>query len=195
MIQRLSTKLLFIGLGLEGLALLASYFEANGDLSAFFQAAARLSGRVSLLFFALLLIYATLYPTMERTSAVFGVKYRLFRDFAILHVVHWTLLATSVWLNGFELVASRLAAGALAYSLVVSMPFLLQTERIGVQFLARLQGLYLFWVWFVFFMTYVTRLRGQNPSASGSVAAWWPLAVFSAGLMLWRLWEIWKRKN
>lgn len=195
MIQRLSTKLWVIGLGLEGLALLASFLEASGDVNAFFQAAARLSGRVSLLFFALLLVYATLHPTLERTSATFLTKYRLYRDFAILHGIHWVLLATSVWLNGFELVATRLAAGALAYCLVLGMPIAVQTERLSTRFLERLQGFYLFWVWFVFFMTYVTRLSGQNPSASGTVLAWWPLAVFSAGLMLWRVWKIWKHKN
>lgn len=195
MLAKLSPKLLWIGLGLEALVLLAAFLESGGETAAFFQASARLSGRVSLLFFSLLLVYATLHPSFERGSETFQVKFRLFQVFAILHVLHWFLLVTSIWFNGFELVPARLAGGALAYLLVVGMPLLLLSEGLSGKFLRRLQGFYLFWVWFVFFMTYLTRLRGQSPDASGSPEAWWPLAAFTVGLMLWRVWKIFTRKN
>lgn len=188
-IRRLSPKLLAIGLGLETVVLLASYWESTGEIEAFFQATARLSGRVSLLFFAMLMVVATLHPTFERSSESFQIKFRLFRDFAILHVIHWFLLATSIWFSGFELVPARLVGGALAYVLVVGMPIALRSNLLNEKALGWLQRFYLLWVWFVFFMTYVTRLRGQNPDASGSMVAWWPLLVFTVSIMVWRVWK------
>jgi hypothetical protein len=190
MIARYSTRLIWFGLALECLVLLAARLESGGETTAFFQAAARLSGRVSLLFFALLLVYATLHPGFERGSDSLRVKARLFRDFAVLHVIHWFLLVASVRLSGFELVPFRVAGGALAYFLVVGMPFAVRFNWFKINVLARLQGFYLFWVWLIFFLTYVTRLRGQSPEASGAPSAWWPLAAATLGLMLWRIWKI-----
>lgn len=187
-IRHLSPSLLYYGLGAEALVLLAAQLESGGTLPAFFQSAARLSGRVSLFFFALLLVYATLRPELNRADASFRVKMRLFRDFAVLHLIHWCLLALSVWYSGFELHPVRLAGGILAYVLIVSVPLILQTSYLQVKQRERLQSVYLFWVWFVFMMTYITRLRGQSPDAGGSPEAWWPLAILTAGLMLWRWW-------
>jgi hypothetical protein len=195
MIARYSARLIWLGLSLECLVLLAAGLESGGETRAFFQAAARLSGRVSLLFFALLLVYATLHPAFERGSDSLRVKERLFRDFAILHVIHWFLLAKSVYLSGFELVPTRVAGGALAYLLVVGMPLVIRGNWFKINVLARLQGFYLFWVWLIFFLTYVTRLRGQSPDASGAPSAWWPLAAATLGLMLWRIWKIAERRN
>jgi len=193
LIERFSPRLLWVGIGLEALVLLAAAWESGGVAGPFFQAAARLSGRVSLLFFALLLVYATLRPTFERSVETFEVKYRLYRDFAVVHVIHWCLLAASVWIKGFELVPVRLAGGALAYALVVGMPLVVKHGWVEGKALRRLQNFYLFWVWLVFLLTYVTRLRGQTPDVSGSPSAWWPLAVFTLGLMAWRSWQFLKK--
>lgn len=190
-IERFSPRLLRIGLILEALVLSAAAVESGGSWGAFFQAAARLSGRVSLLFFALLLLYATLHPHFERSVETFRVKYRLYRDFAVVHTIHWCLLATSVSLNGFELVPARLAGGSLAYVLVIGMPFVVGRDWVRGSALNQLQGFYLFWVWLVFMLTYVARLQGQTPDATGSPAAWWPLAAFTFGLMVWRVWRLW----
>jgi hypothetical protein len=188
-LHRLSPSLLLIGVGMESLVLLAAWLESGGMLPAFFQASARLSGRASLIFFALLLIYATLQPGFDRTKESFRVKVRLFSAFAILHGIHWCLLAVSVWMNGFDLNPARLAGGMLAYLLILGMPVLLNSEKLSVNALKALQSFYLLWVWFVFMMTYVTRLRGQSPDAGGSPEAWWPLAAGTLALMLWRVWR------
>lgn len=186
---------LLLAFCLECLVLLWAWIESQGSLTSFFQAAARLSGRVSLLYFTSAFIYATQYTAVERSTETFDNKYRLFRDFAIVHVIHWCFLAISVRLNHFDLVPFRVAGGALAYLLVVLMPWLMQRHNFSEKNLSRLQGFYLFWVWFIFMMTYLTRLRGQTADASGSPTAWWPLAIFTGGLMIWRVYMLWKPKS
>jgi hypothetical protein len=195
MIARLTPYWLTMGLGLEGLMLLAAWLESSGDTTVFFQAAARLSGRVSLLYFAVLLVQVTHQPAWNRQMPGFETNFRLFRDFAVLHVIHWGLLAVAVYRTGFELVPFRVAGGALAYLLVVGLPILLRTDWLTESTLRRLGAFYFFWVWLVFFLTYLTRLRGQAPIHTGSPAAWWPLLLVTVGLMAWRVWFVFFQKK
>jgi hypothetical protein len=195
-LHRIAPVLLGIGLLLEVLVLGYSAWESQGDSTKFFQAAARLSGRVSLLFFVLLVVQVTYAPNFDRNSLPFKVKFLLFRDFAIVHVIHWCLLAVAVYLSGFELVPVRLLGGAIAYGLVVGMPFLMARRNISDETLMRVQSAYLYWVALVFLLTYVTRLRGQVPTATGSMLSWWIGLGVLVLLFLWRIGFLWNvRKN
>jgi hypothetical protein len=194
-------RLLPIGIALELLVLITSYFESSGDTTAFFQAAARLSGRVSLLFFTFYFIYSTLNPSVKALSVKeypenegLKTKYILSRDFAIIHLIHWVFLAIAVKLSGFELVPYRVAGGALAYFMVVAMPFILK-KKIFTNFSLRVtEGVYIFYVWLIFFMTYLPRIRGHVPTATGNMQAYYILIIFTIGLILWRIFMLLKRK-
>jgi hypothetical protein len=195
MLTRLIPRLWWIGLLAEVIVLCLAWIESQGDSTDFFQAAARLSGRVSLVFFSILLIYATRHPGFLHGSSVWKSKLSLYRDFAMVHAIHWCLLAVAVQKSGFELDPVRVAGGILAYALVVGMPLLVHFNVLHTNILVRVQAFYLFWVWLVFFLTYVTRLRGQTPIHSGSPIAWWPLVIVTGALMAWRLYRIATRRS
>jgi hypothetical protein len=180
-------KLLLIGLGLEMLVLLLSYLEANGNLTHFFQASARLSGRVSLLYFGFLFVYSTLNPSVEPNSEPLQVKYILARNFAILHVIHWYLLATAVRMSGFDLVPYKLMGGALAYLMIVLLPFILKRKLFPKLSLRLALNVYLPYVWLIFFITYLTRVLGKAAPITGIMPAYYLLISITLGLMIWRV--------
>lgn len=185
-IEQITPRLLAIGVLLELLVLVAAWLESGGATAPFFQASARLSGRVSVLFFSVLLIYATLHPGFERGSKEYRTKYILFRDFAVIHIIHWFLLATSVYLTQFEILPIRLAGGVIAYVLVGVMPWLMTQANTSFATLTAVQATYMFWVWLVFSMTYTARLSGSTPVHTGSPASWWPFFIWLIGLIFWR---------
>lgn len=181
------SKFLFFGILLEIVVLILSYAEANGDTTHFFQAAARLSGRVSLLFFGMLFVYATLFPSVEPDSNPLRLKFILARNFAVIHIIHFFLLATAVKLSGFELVPTRVAGGALAYLMIVFFPFILQRKLFATLSLRRVLHMYLTYVWLIFFITYMTRVLGKTSHITGSIPAYKALLSITAILMIWRI--------
>lgn len=164
------SKWLWAGFLLEIFVVWAAWQESDGATTAFFQSAARLSGRVSLLFFGVFVVYAGRFPNVEAGSEHLKIKGRLAFDFMVVHVIHWFLLAAAVRLSGFELVPFRLAGGILAYGLVVAMPFILRGQIRLPWSVALTQHLYVFYVWLIFFMTYLTRIQGKTPTATGSMS-------------------------
>ena len=174
------SKWLWAGLLLEAIVLLAARQESNGETTAFFQSAARLSGRVSLLFFGAFVVYAARFPGVEAGSAPLKIKGQLAFDFMVVHVIHWFLLAAAVHLSGFELVPFRLAGGILAYAMVVAMPFILSRRFVLPWSMARLQDIYVLYVWLIFFMTYLSRISGQTSTATGSMSFYY----FGIGICL-----------
>jgi VanZ family protein len=187
-------NLLFIGLGLEILVLLLSYLEANGNLTHFFQASARLSGRVSLLYFGFLFVYSTLNPFIESNSEPLQVKYILARNFAILHIIHWFLLATAVSMSGFNIVPYKLMGGALAYLMIVLLPFILSGKLFPNLSLRLALNIYLPYVWLIFFITYLTRVLGKATPITGIMPAYYSLISITLGLMIWRVGILWKNR-
>ena len=188
------TKLLITGIGLEILVMLLAYIESQGDTTLFFQASARLSGRVSLLFFLFYGIYATRHPSVEIDSVALSVKTMLVRDFAIIHVIHWVFLAIAVKLSGFELVPFRVLGGSLAYLMIVLMPFIYQKKLLLNVSLVTMQHVYIFYVWLIFFMTYLSRVREQTPTATGSMSAYWVLMAVTAAFLVWRIVKMFNQK-
>ena len=189
------TKLLITGIGLEILVMLLAYIESQGDTTLFFQASARLSGRVSLLFFLFYGIYATRHPSVEIDSVALSVKTMLVRDFAIIHVIHWVFLAIAVKLSGFELVPFRVLGGSLAYLMIVLMPFIYQKKLLLNVSLVTMQHVYIFYVWLIFFMTYLSRVRGQTPTATGNMTAYWVLIAVTAAFLAWRIIKMFQEKS
>lgn len=176
-----------LGIALELLVMLLAFIESKGDTTLFFQASARLSGRVSLMFFLFYGIYATRHPSVESDSIPLSIKTQLTKDFAVIHIIHWVFLAIAVVLSGFELVPFRVAGGALAYSMIVVMPFVYQRKLFVSLPLPTMQNVYIFYVWLIFFMTYLSRVRGQTPTATGDMTAYWVLIVVTGAFLFWRI--------
>ena len=189
------TKLLITGIALELLVILLAFIESKGDMTLFFQASARLSGRVSLLFFLFYGIYATRNPSVETGSVALSVKTTLVRDFAVIHVIHWVFLAIAVILSGFELVPFRVLGGALAYLMIVLMPLIYQKKLLATVSLTTMQHVYIFYVWLIFFMTYLSRVRGQTPTATGNMTAYWVLIAVTAAFLVWRIIKMFQEKS
>ena len=190
---RNNIKLLSLGIFLELVVLVFSYYESNGVITPFFQSCAKLSGRISLLFFSLLLIYQTLVPDLKDKEIV-KTKYYLSLNFSIIHIIHWVLLVIAVYLSGFELVPFRVAGGTIAYVMIILLPFAIKGKILRKTALKTIMNLYLFYVWLIFFMTYVARLTSKNIHFTGSKTSYVLLIAFTSMLMIWRLFLLTKNK-
>lgn len=179
-------RLLPYGYCLEVFVLIMSYLESYGDTTAFFQVAARLSGRVSLLFFLIYAIYTTVYPSVKEDIEL-KVKTSLSKDFAIIHVIHWMFLAVAVTLSGFEIVFIRVIGGALAYLMIILMPLVYEKRLFANRPLPMLENGYIIYVWFIFFMTYLPRILGKVPTATGTMSSYIALMILTIGFMIWRV--------
>lgn len=133
------------------------------------QATTRFSGRLSLGIFACIFL---LYPKQEeKLSRLLSPQF--FLVFAIVHGIHLIELLTYVNKSGIELVPTRVAGGFLAYSMIFVMPwFRLRAlnGKLSAENFRKIGYVYLFYVWFVFFMTYLARVRGTFPNAGGTYA-------------------------
>lgn len=146
------------------LAAVAIYF--HGATLTALQAVTRYSGRFSLVLFSIIFL---VHPNQTRLSAILSEK--PFHAFATAHGIHLGQLLCYVYLSGNELIPIRLAGGFVAYVLIFAMPVLQQRWRDGllpeVQFKTWLT-IYLYYVWFIFFMSYLPRVQGKLPHVGGS---------------------------
>jgi hypothetical protein len=131
------------------------------------QATTRFSGRLSLLIFSFIFL---LYPTDKRVLK-FYFSEKFFLVFAVAHGIHLAELLSYVSLSGTALVPYRVAGGFLAYIFIFLMPFFqnrVDAGKTNVNTFRILGTVYLFYVWLIFFMTYVGRLRAELPNAGGT---------------------------
>ena len=194
-IKKYQNQFLPIGLGLEALVFLISYLEAGNNLPAFFSATARISGRVSLLYFAIFLIYATINKSVEENSDALKTKIILAKNFAILHVIHWFLLITAMKLNGNPINIFRLVPGTMAYLMVIALPFILNRRIFKDLKLDLVQNVYIYYVWLIFFMTYLARISGNAHFATGTMSSYIFFMLVTIGLLIWRLSVVFLKKN
>jgi len=95
-----------------------------------------------------------------------------FLVFAVAHGIHLIELLSYVYLAGVELVPYRVAGGFVAYSLVFAMPWIQMKHRAGhimTKNFIRISWLYGYYVWLIFFMTYLGRLKGQFQNATPEI--------------------------
>jgi hypothetical protein len=131
------------------------------------QGTTRFSGRLSLLIFSFIFL---LHPK-DRTALTFYFSGDYFLIFAIAHGIHLAELVSYVYLAGIELVPYRVAGGFLAYSFIFIMPWIHRQAgrgRVAPVNFNRLSLTYQFYVWFIFFMTYLSRVNGDFPNAGDS---------------------------
>ena len=133
------------------------------------QALTRFSGRVSLVYFSLIFLFQK--HAYVNVKSILSEKY--FLVFAIAHGIHLLELLSYIYFSGIQLVPYRVAGGFIAYSFIFAMPWLedraLQSKLTSKQF-SIITLLYLYYVWLIFFMTYLSRVQGSFPNAGGSYA-------------------------
>jgi hypothetical protein len=123
------------------------------------QAAARWTARVSFVLFAL----AFAGPALNRllpsraSQRVADAEWPFTLAFAGSHFVHLAALLVYVALSGRDLDPVRLAGGVVAYFLILVVLFRPATRSWAF-----------FYLWFVFLMTYLPRVRGTLPGAGGA---------------------------
>lgn len=123
------------------------------------QAITRFSGRLSLIIFSLIFLLHE-HPT-QILKQVLSKKY--FLVFAIAHGIHLTELLTFVTSSHVVLIPYRIGGGVLAYLLIFTMPFLQQLNENGKlsdQRFRQTALVCIYYVWLVFFLTYLPRVRG-----------------------------------
>ena len=131
------------------------------------QAVTRFSGRASLAIFSLIFLFQN--HRYINVKSILSEKY--FSIFAIAHGIHLIQLLSFIYLSGIELIPIRLAGGFLAYSLIFIMPYAkhqFELNKISPKQFSALTLIYLYYVWFIFFMSYLPRVRGTLPNVGGS---------------------------
>jgi hypothetical protein len=154
-------KSLIIILFAELLVAVLAVINYDFDISGL-QAVTRFSGRLSLLIFSAIFI---LLP-YHRSKLTNILSDRFFLIFAIAHGIHLAELLSYIYFSGGKFIPIRLAGGFLAYLFIFIMPLL--TGRLATKKQNLTENIYLFYVWFVFFMTYLPRVQGKLPNAGGS---------------------------
>ncbi len=136
----------------------------DGDSLAALQTITRFSGRLSLFLFSAIFL---LHDKPQTIHAWLSEKFYLL--FAIVHGIHLIELLSFAYFSKPSLVPIRVAGGFLAYLFIFLMPVLAKLQqRISFKTFAVLENVFLYYVWLVFFLTYLPRVLGKLPQVGGS---------------------------
>lgn len=137
------------------------------------QAVTRYSGRLSLGLFSI--IFILLPQNEKRLTSILSSK--PFLIFTCAHGIHLLELLSYVYLSGNELIPIRLAGGFLAYVMIFAMPVVRQRYtdgHVNEKKYQLIQTIYLYYVWFIFFMSYLPRVQGKLLNVGGQ---YWEFVV------------------
>ncbi len=151
---------------LETLAILLGVINYGWTLEGL-QAVTRFSGRVSLGIFSVIFLFHS-HPVVNIRRILSD---RFFLMFAIAHGIHLFELLSYAYFSEAQLVPYRLAGGFIAYVLIFLMPWLqlrYEEQKLSQKRFNQLTLVYLYYVWFIFFMTYLPRVRGTLTTVGGS---------------------------
>ena len=129
------------------------------------QATTRFSGRFSLLIFSLLFLAS------RPSDAHPWLSKKPFHLFALAHGVHLVELLAFLYFSGTLVMPYRLLGGAMAYFIVFSMPFLADRHeqgRVGARQFNIMGMVFQYYLWGIFFLTYLPRVRGTMQGMGGS---------------------------
>jgi hypothetical protein len=160
-------RILFLVLVAEATILPLAIINQGETIDAI-QAVARYSGRLSLLIFSIIFL-----SQKDRSiNASFLLSEKYFFIFAIAHGIHLIELLTYVIVSGgiMNLNPIRVAGGFMAYLFIFLMPWIevQWKKKLSLLSFGRVELIYLFYVWLVFFLTYLPRVQGKLPQAGGS---------------------------
>ena len=159
-----SKKIIALFVGLEVIIIVISLLFEGYSIDAL-QTITRFSGRLSLLLFSIIFL------TYNKPSVTAWLSDKFYLLFAIVHGIHLIELLLFVSLSGIKLIPVRIAGGFMAYMYIFSMP-LLQSFRVQGKILRKtfvtLEVIFLYYVWLIFFLTYLPRVQGKLPIAGGT---------------------------
>jgi len=150
------------------------------------QATTRFSGRLSLAIFSLMFILLAF--NREKLSSLLSTK--PFHIFAIAHGIHLIELLSFVYLSKANFIPIRLAGGFLAYVFIFVMPMIqryFESGKIGLKRYTLAENIYVYYVWFIFFMSYLPRIQGKLPNVGGSYSEFVVLMIWVCLLMIVRI--------
>jgi hypothetical protein len=159
--KRTAIVIIFLEIAMAVLA----YFNYDYSLEGL-QALTRYSGRLSLGVFSIL--FLLLPDRADLLSRILST--RPFHVFALTHGIHLIILLTYNGLSGNQLIPLRIAGGFIAYVIIFAMPHLHIRQERGLISLTQFKiylSTYLYFTWFIFFMTYLPRVQGQVTQVGG----------------------------
>ncbi len=171
----LSTLIIEVGIALFAVINYGATLES-------LQAVTRFSGRASLLIFSVIFLFQN--HKHLNVKNILSEKY--FLVFAIAHGIHLLELLSFVYLSGNPLNPIRLAGGFLAYVLIFIMPYaqsMFERNKLSLKAFSSLTLIYLYYVWFIFFMSYLPRVRGTLTNVGGSYSEFVVLLAWVSILM------------
>jgi hypothetical protein len=130
------------------------------------QTATRYSGRLSLVVFSF--IFLTQNNKKKLTPSLSERPYDIF---AVIHGIHLIELIIFVYLSQIKLVPYKILGGFLAYLFIFLMPLAHQYQKqkkISVIRFFTIETTFLYYVWLIFFITYLTRVLGNVSLVDGS---------------------------
>jgi hypothetical protein len=181
-------KCLFLVIGFEILIIILAigYYGYTVDA---LQATARYSGRFSLLIFSGIFI---LQCNPGLIHDWFSKNF--YFVFSVAHGIHLIELLAYVRLSETKLIPLRVAGGALAYGLIFIMPvvyILLTKHLISQKVYSALSQVNLYYIWFIFLMTYIPRVQGKLPNAGGTFIEYVSLLIAVLAILVIRVAYLW----
>jgi hypothetical protein len=131
------------------------------------QATTRFSGRLSLVLFSIIFLFSERNQSLTRPV----LSDKPYTAFAIAHGIHLIELLFFVWISKQELIPYRLDGGFLAYALIFIMPYVHHQYSNGAITKKKFRNIhiaYIYYVWLIFFMSYLPRVLGKLPNVGGS---------------------------
>lgn len=161
--RRIIILFVLLELVIAGIAVAVDGFSVSA-----LQTTTRFSGRLSLFLFSAIFL---LHNKPETLHTWLSTKFYLL--FAIVHGVHLMELCAYIYFSGTPLVPIRVAGGFVGYAFVFLMPVLSDFEnkgRISTRNFSIVQTVFLYYLWLLFFLTYLPRVQGKLPNVGGHYA-------------------------
>lgn len=161
-------RVLFYGM-LAELLIVTVVLPDEGVTVTALQTITRFSGRLSLAIFSVIFLFHN--KPGDLPVYLFKKPYHLL---AWLHGVHLLELLAFIYLAEITLNPIRISGGFLAYIFIFLMPLIVQyhqTGKISSRTFRVTELVFLYYTWFIFFMTYLPRVQGKIQNAGGSYAS------------------------
>jgi hypothetical protein len=156
-------KLLFLSIALEILIIVAA-LAMDGFSVLALQTITRFSGRLSLMVFSMLFLLHG--RDIDALSS-----FKPYLIFAVVHGIHLVELLSYVTLSGTKLIPVRLVGGVLAYAFIFIMPILdnrFVHGQLSKMKFKLFENLFLYYIWLIFFLSYLPRVQGKLPNVGGN---------------------------
>jgi len=156
-------KLLYLSIALEILIIVGA-LVMDGFSLLVLQTITRFSGRLSLMVFSIIFL-------LHGKGIDVLPSFKPYAIFAVVHGIHLIELLSYVTLSGTKLIPIRLAGGVLAYAFIFIMPILdfrFLKGQLSRQKFTLFENVFLYYIWLIFFLSYLPRVQGKLPHVGGN---------------------------